>query len=143
MLTRACKQLHLYNPRQQAEIKSHRTGQCYGSGSAWTRIILEGRIRICIRVKSRIRIRVNVKIRELCRLKMKPYSGRSQLNYFAVEVLCRPVVADSDHLDENLDPHQKERRGSGSATKLCGSGSVKPPARHLDFKTDHRASRSA
>jgi hypothetical protein len=47
---------------------------------------------------------------------MKPYSGRSQLRYYAVEVLCRPVVADSDHLDENLDPHQKERRGYGSAT---------------------------
>jgi hypothetical protein len=42
---------------------------------------------------------------------MKPYSGRLQLRYYAMEVLCRPVVADSDHLYENLDPHQKERRG--------------------------------
>jgi hypothetical protein len=55
--------------------KEHLHEVCCGSG--WIRIILVGRIRICVGVRfkviNRIRISFKVKIQELRRLKMEPW----------------------------------------------------------------------
>jgi hypothetical protein len=62
------------------------------------RIVFGSWIRIRIRVKSWIRIRINVKNQELSRLKMKPWTLKMD-----AWRACRPVVADSHHLDKEKD----------------------------------------
>ncbi len=46
---------------------------------------------------------------ELWRLKMKPYMP-ADAHTLGVEALCKPEVADSDHLYEDQDLHQQEKR---------------------------------
>jgi hypothetical protein len=68
-------------------------------------------IRIRIKVKSRIRICIKVKIRELLRLKIELWRAvDAHIGDVEIQMepwsVCRPVVADSHHFDEeqDLDP---------------------------------------
>jgi hypothetical protein len=62
-------------------------------------------------VKSWIRICIEAEIQELSRLKMEPQravdpDAQNEVWRLKIETLrvCRPVVADSHHLDEEQDP---------------------------------------
>jgi hypothetical protein len=64
------------------------------------------RIRICIKVESWIRIRIKVEIQKFQRLKIEPWTLTMEAWRFKMEPwrVYRPVVADSYHYEEELDP---------------------------------------
>jgi hypothetical protein len=89
------------------QVNEPRAGQVQGfvSGSAW----------ICIVFGSWIRIRIKVRIHEISRLKIESWRAwtlKMEAWRLKMEVwrVCRPVVADSHHLQEqNQDLHRSEK----------------------------------
>jgi hypothetical protein len=100
--------------------------------------------------KSRIQNHFKVKIKEQRRLKMKPYNRAGDAQNWGVKAQTikpwkpvdlwsqiRPLLRGSGSSSTN------ERRNPDPQQNLCGSGSLKQPARHLDIKTDHPSFMSA